>query len=287
MIKLAFSTNAFVRYSLESAIGRIADIGYDSVEILADKPHAFLPTISPKRRLGIVDLLRKHDLSVSNINVNTASGFFEEGVCDDPFEPSLASDDEKRRRWRIDYTKEAIEFASLVNSRNISITSGKKIPKDYGRTALRRFMDSLRELVKFASVRKIGIGLEYEPDLLVENADETLYIMNQLDSEYLGVNLDIGHCKVAGEDIRQVIRMFKGRIFNVHIYDIRGVEHYHLIPGEGDMDFLPIFRSLRSVGYDRFLTVELYTYARRPVYAARRALSYLGEVQKRRRGKRS
>ena len=41
-MRLAFSTNAYVRYPLEEAIESIARLGYDGVEILADRPHAFL-----------------------------------------------------------------------------------------------------------------------------------------------------------------------------------------------------------------------------------------------------
>ena len=39
-MKLAFSTNAFKRYSLEDSIRAIAKIGYSGVEILCDVPHA-------------------------------------------------------------------------------------------------------------------------------------------------------------------------------------------------------------------------------------------------------
>ena len=38
---LAFSTNAFKKFSLEDAIKSIAQIGYEGVEILCDIPHAY------------------------------------------------------------------------------------------------------------------------------------------------------------------------------------------------------------------------------------------------------
>jgi sugar phosphate isomerase/epimerase len=40
---LAFSTNAFKKYSLEESIRAIANIGYEGVEILGDVPHAYPP----------------------------------------------------------------------------------------------------------------------------------------------------------------------------------------------------------------------------------------------------
>ena len=40
---LAFSTNAFKKFSLENAITEIAKIGFKGVEILGDIPHAYPP----------------------------------------------------------------------------------------------------------------------------------------------------------------------------------------------------------------------------------------------------
>ena len=114
--------------------------------------------------------------------------------------------------------------------------------------------------------------------MLVGSADESLDVIRHVKSKHLGVNLDIGHCQVMGEHIPRTIKMLKERIFNVHLYDIKGRKHYHLIPGEGDIDFPSVFESLRSIGYDQYLTVELYTYPDKPVYAARKALSYLRQM---------
>jgi len=277
MIKLAFSTNAFVKYTLESAISEIARIGYDGVEILADKPHAFFP-IRKDRQSKINKTIHKHKIAISNINANTAKGFFDHKPYDNPFEPSLASNDEKKRLWRINYTKQAIDFAKLINAENISITSGKQVSGERRQESMKRLMESLREIVKYASGRKIKVGIEYEPDLLVENADESLDVIKQIDSPYVGVNLDIGHSHVIGEDLHQTIKMFRKCIFNVHLYDIRRRRHYHLMPGKGDIDFHSVFESLKSVGYNRYCTVELYTYPHKPVHAASKALSYLKQI---------
>ena len=48
-MKLAFSTNAFKKYSLEESIKTIADIGYDGVEILCDIPHAYPDNLGEKK----------------------------------------------------------------------------------------------------------------------------------------------------------------------------------------------------------------------------------------------
>ncbi|MCA9254577.1 MAG: sugar phosphate isomerase/epimerase, partial [Phycisphaerales bacterium] len=54
----------------------------------------------------------------------------------------------------------------------------------------------------------------------------------------------------------------------------RGV-HAHLPIGEGDMDFPPIFRALRDVGYPGPVNVELSRHSHDAVNMARRTLEAL------------
>ena len=61
----------------------------------------------------------------------------------------------------------------------------------------------------------------------------------------------------------------------MHVADIAGRKHWHLIPGLGQMDFPAIRDALVETGYDGFVTVELYSYPQMPAEAARRALAAL------------
>lgn len=40
-MKLAFSSNAYLRFTLENKVRRIAGFGYRGIELLADVPHAW------------------------------------------------------------------------------------------------------------------------------------------------------------------------------------------------------------------------------------------------------
>jgi protein FrlC len=76
------------------------------------------------------------------------------------------------------------------------------------------------------------IGIEYEPGLLIETAAEVRRLIDEVNHPALGANLDIGHAVCAGENPLESIELLAGRIWNVHIEDIRGRKHFHLIPGE-------------------------------------------------------
>ena len=121
-MKLGFSTNAFSNYSLLDSIELISKIGYDGIEIVLDEPHAFLP-LSKNRISEIKNSILQRNLEVSNLNSNTVFGW-SKNSSKDGFEPSLSNNDEKLRKWRIKYTKQAIDLAESLNSKSISITSG-------------------------------------------------------------------------------------------------------------------------------------------------------------------
>jgi protein FrlC len=50
-----------------------------------------------------------------------------------------------------------------------------------------------------------------------------------------------------------------------------------MIPGEGTLDWSALRAALEDVGYDRFLTVELYTHTADPQLAAERSSAFLSK----------
>ncbi|HYZ51464.1 MAG TPA: sugar phosphate isomerase/epimerase, partial [Nitrososphaeraceae archaeon] len=70
-MKLAFSTNAFKKFSLEESIRLIKMIGYKGVEILCDIPHAYPSSLEEKDILSIKETVTNNDIEISNLNAFT------------------------------------------------------------------------------------------------------------------------------------------------------------------------------------------------------------------------
>ncbi len=70
-MKLAFSTNAFKKYSLEQSIIEIANIGYEGVEILGDVPHAYPPVFGKEQIQSARDIISEYKIQISNLNAFT------------------------------------------------------------------------------------------------------------------------------------------------------------------------------------------------------------------------
>lgn len=272
---LAFSTNAFTRFPLIDALNAIADAGFTAVEILADAPHAFVPAMTDIELADIRRTLEKRRLRVSNVNANCTFGYWKDAPPEAYFEPSLISPNDKYRNDRIDLIERTIDLAHEFGAENISITTGRCTGRIDPEQAAPRLSSALLALLDHAGQKKINIGIELEPGLYLEFVDELRHWIAKLNHPRFGANLDIGHSVVNGERIDESILTLAGRIWNLHIEDLPGRKHYHTIPGEGSFDWPQLKRALAAVGYDRCLTVELYTMTDDPFTAAKKSYEFL------------
>jgi sugar phosphate isomerase/epimerase len=276
-MKLAFSTNAYTRRSLTDALRSIRSAGFEGVEILADVPHAYPGSIDTPFTDSVRRELEQLGLSVSNINCNCTFGYWKDAPHEPYFEPSLNSPDPQHRADRTTFILRTLEFARDVGARNVSITSGRCLGSMSPDKAAKQFAESIKPVLDKADAVGVDVGMELEPGLFLEYVAELANWIQRLQHPRFGANLDIGHSVVIGEDIGVAVRSLAGRIWNMHVEDLPGRKHYHMIPGEGNFDWVELRAALREISYDRFLTVELYTHTERPQEAAEKSFRFLSK----------
>ena len=273
--RLAFSTNAYTRHSLTDALHGIRRAGFEGVEILADVPHAWPPAIDDALTASVSRTLAETGLAVSNINCNCSFGYWKDAPPEPYFEPSLISPNPKHRADRSAMILRTLQFAGDIGAENISITSGRTLGGMPPDKAAGQFRESILPILDRADALRVNVGIELEPGLFLEYAEELRQWIDDLGSPRFGANLDIGHSVVIGESVSDVIELLKGRIWNMHVEDLPGRKHYHTIPGQGTFDWASLRSAVERCGYDRFLTVELYTETARPQEAAEQSWRFL------------
>jgi len=169
-------------------------------------------------------------------------------------------------------------LARAIGASNISITSGRCLGGMPPDKAAVQFAESIKPILDRADKLGINVGIECEPGLFLEYSQELADWINRLQHPRFGANLDIGHSQVLGEDLAGAIHLLGDRIWNLHVEDIPGRKHYHMIPGEGTMPWEAIVRALREINYQRFLTVELYTHTQEPQVAAEKSHVFLSRL---------
>jgi sugar phosphate isomerase/epimerase len=277
-MKLAFSTNAYTRSTLVQALRGIARAGFSGVEILADIPHAYPDAIDDALIDQVTRTLDETKLQVSNVNANCSFGYWDDAPPEPYFEPSLISPNPKHREDRARLILKTLDFAKKIGAQNISITSGRCLGGMPPDRAAEQFAESINPILDRAEQLNVRIGVECEPGLFIEYVAELRQWIDRLGSACLGANLDIGHSQVIGESIPDAVTLLSDRIWNLHVEDIPGRKHYHMIPGEGSIDWQAVRAALEAIHYDRFLTVELYTHTANPQEAAEKSFAFLSRA---------
>ena len=268
-----YSTNAFVKFSLFESLEKIAALGFRGVEIMGDRPHLYPPDFGTTDLNRIKNDLKKHDLSVTNLNSFT---LFAVG---DTYLPSWIEPEKERRDIRIRHTLDCIKVAKDLGCGNISIPPGGPLNNLSRKEAIALFHKGLEQVIPKAEELNVKILVEPEPDLLMENTPEFKSFIKDIRSPMVGLNFDIGHFFCAGEDPAAAFEMLFEYIGHVHLEDIAATRvHHHLIAGHGVIQFLDIFKAMANLQYQGDISLELYPYADAPESAGRESLEYLRPI---------
>jgi len=274
-MKLAFSSNAYMHFSIEDTIRKIASLGYTGIEILADVPHAWPAGLLPERKESIRRALEEHKLEIANINA-----FMMNAVADprQPYwHPGWTDPDPHYRAIRREHTKRCLQLAVDIGAKNITTEPGGHLmPEQSWREAADIFYEELMPCVELAEQLEVLLLIEPEPELLIEKFGQYEEFIGRIDSPWVGLNFDVGHAYCVSEDPQDWVAPMAKHTKHYHLEDIADSRvHQHLIPGHGAIDFSATLEAIQKTGYDGWLTVELYPYIDDPDNAAREARAFL------------
>lgn len=269
-MKLAFSTNAYLNFSFPDTATKLSAIGYRGLELMADVPHAWPAYLLESQKQTIREAMAANNMAFSNVNA-----FMMHAVDDKRqkyWHPSWIELDSSYRRIRIEHTKRALTLAAELDAPCVTTEPGGPLEGRSWKACLQLFVEELKPVVEHAEKVQVPLLIEPEPDLLIETADQYLEFAKHFDSPFLGLNFDIGHFYCVKDDPAATVRKLAPLIKHVHLEDIADTRvHHHLVPGEGVIDFHATLKALKDVGYQDWVTIELYTYHENPDLAARTA----------------
>lgn len=277
-MRLAYSSNAYMKFPLEETIARIADLGYEGLELLADVPHAWPVDLSSRKKLEIRDCLERSGLRIANVN-----GFMMNAIGDPRsayWHPSWIEPDRDYRAVRREHTKRVLRLAKELEAKLIQTEpGGPLVPGQSRRAAEDMFYDGIMPCVELAEDLEVYLLIEPEPGLMIETFEQYLEFADRLDSPWVGLNFDIGHAYCVGQEPQEWIERMAPHTKHYHIEDIADTrKHEHLIPGRGAIDFSSVLREIVKTGYDGWVTVELYPYIENPDSAGSEAKKFLDGV---------
>lgn len=220
------------------------------------KPHDLARADDASSWSGFRRELEARGLSVRNVQLGHP--FLLGPVAHSPGLSSLVPAGPMGRGRRVEAALAAARIAVHLGSPFLTVTTG--LPERAGDLRVQEtlFLDSLTRLVRDRP-QGLKLALEQEPEHVIHRADQVLALCRAFEGVVFA-NYDVGHGVVAGEDPSAAVRLLGPYVSNLHLEDIKGRTHRHLMFGDGDIDFRALFRTLRETGYAGDLTMDLYPF---------------------------
>jgi sugar phosphate isomerase/epimerase len=166
----------------------------------------------------------------------------------------LATPSEEERRLQVELSREDVNAAVALRTKIVRVTAGSW-PKDCGREeALSNVADCLKRSLDYAQDKGVMLALEDHPEIGTSLEDFTR-ILSLVNDDRLKVNLDTSNPMESGETAVPLAKIVKERVVHVHASD-RNRELEHQVVGEGCVPFAEIFKILKSVDYDGWISLE-------------------------------
>ncbi len=251
MPSIGFRTAGFQQWPIGQALAELGRIGYDGVEVCLEHPDCRPETLTAEGAEALVRLCIDVGLEVASASYHA------------DFEPP----DERREN-----TIRAVELVRPLGA-ELLIINGRRCEAGRESEAREELARLLEALLPRAEALQVGIAIEPEPGLAVGSSEEMRALIERTQSDWLGVNLDVGHAFLTDPDVCESIARLGASIFHTHIEGMPKGEHKHLLPGEGDLDLPAVLQALDKIAYGGYLTVDLFAIADDPLRWAERALS--------------
>ncbi len=265
-VKFAICNEIFKDWKIADAMAFAKQVGYDAIEIAPFTLAADVRQISPKQREEIKETALRTGLEISGIHwvlVQT------EGL-------HINHPDAAVRNRTSDYFCDLVTFCADIGGRFMIVGSPKQRNILEGvafREAWQWATETFRPAVLMAEKR--GVMICFEPlapseTNFINSAEEAIRFTRQFGSDHFKIILDVKAMCAETKPIEAVIADSANHVAYFHANDrnLKG-------PGFGDVDFKPIAGALKAIGYQGFVSVEVFKFEEGPETIATKSFEYL------------
>lgn len=253
-IKVSACSANFGHEDLFRVVDRLAEHGFDGVEITV-MYHAVPSETSGQRRNEIRRYLAGKGLEISGLHFIFPGGM------------KMASDDANERQRVADHMVSVLELAADLHAPVVVIGGGgvRSIPESMDRSAgLDRVLGVYERTVRRGESLGVLAGFEalnrYETNL-GHTLEECCGYVERIGSPVLKVVGDTFHMNIEESSLPGAIEKAGACLAHLHLPD-----SHRLAPGDGHIDFPPIFDALRRIGYSGYVSFEFFWISPRLAY---------------------
>jgi 4-hydroxyphenylpyruvate dioxygenase len=130
---------------------------------------------------------------------------------------------------------------------------------------LQRAVVSLTRAAHWAAAFNVRLALEFRSSAsFCSSLDTATSLVAACGEPNVGVNLDVFHYYTGPSKFEDLNRLSNGNLAFVQLSDLSGVSRElaadsdRILPGEGDFQLQPILQQLQRIGYDGWVSLELF-----------------------------
>jgi inosose dehydratase len=134
------------------------------------------------------------------------------------------------------------------------------------------FCNKLSEMGKFLEGEGMPLAYHHHMGTVIETYEDTIRLLENTDDS-VKLTLDTGHMLFAQGNSKKILENFSSRVIHIHCKDIRKnvlenslkndlsfrgafLEGAFTVPGDGCIDYKPLFDILKTINYSGWLVVE-------------------------------
>jgi sugar phosphate isomerase/epimerase len=268
-MRFAICNEIFKDWTPYDAFSYAAKAGYDAVEIAPFTLAKYVTEVSSDDRTRLRETAARAGVGISGIHWVLAQA---EGMYLN--HPETAVRDRTRR-----YFVDLVEFCADLGGRTVVVGSPKQRDIMGGVTpdqAREWAAATFRDAVRVAEDRDVTICLEPlapSETNFINTAADAIRFVRQFNSSSMMIILDVKAMCSESKPIPQIIRESWPDFAYFHANDrnLKG-------PGFGEVDYVPIAAALQEVGYEGFVSVEVFNFDEGPEAIATKSMAYLRRV---------
>lgn len=265
-MKFSVCNEIFRDWDLREVFRAARKMGYDAVEIAPFTLADSVEEISRPERAHIRAMAAEEGIALSAIH----------WVLVKPEGLYINHPDKAIRDKTSKYFIELVDFCADIGAKAIVVGSPhqRRVLENVSFEDARAWaLETFRAAVNRAREREVSLCLEplgAAETNFINTAREAIDFTRELDNPAFKIILDVKAMSAEGRPLPEIIHESKGHFAHFHANDrnLKG-------PGFGDVDFVPILRALKEVGYDGYVSVEVFQFEEGAEVIASRSLETL------------
>ena len=265
-MKFAICNEMFEEWPWERVCEFAGGLGYDGIEVAPFTLASAVTDLLPERRAELRDQAGQAGLEVVGLHWLLVS----------PQGLYVNAPDAAVRARTAQYLVDLVDFCGDLGGKIMVLGSPKQRNVAQGLTyqeAWELAKEALRPALERAAARGVTIcpeALSPQETNFINTAAEARRFVEEMHHPSLRMMLDVKAMSSERRPLADIIRDNGDLLAHVHANDanMRG-------PGFGDTDFGPIAAALRDVGYDGYVSVEVFDFSPDPQTIASQSLAHL------------